>query len=275
METRSVKIKDVVIGKGSHLALIAGPCVIESAKSAVEHARELKSITDRMGIPFIFKSSYDKANRSSVKSFRGPGIKEGLGILREIRDELGVPVLSDVHNVRQVDIAAEILDVIQIPAFLCRQTDLLVKAAATGKPVNVKKGQFMSPQEMGNVIGKIESAGNHNIMLTERGTTFGYNMLVNDFRALVIMAGTGYPVVYDATHSVQKPGGKGTSSGGGMQYVLPLSKAAVACGAHALFVEVHKDPEKALSDSSNMLRLSDLEDFIKQIKRVEEAVRNG
>lgn len=273
MNFKQVKIKNVFIGKGQPVALIAGPCVIESAKSAMDHAVKLKDITDRLGIPFIFKASYDKANRSSVKSFRGPGIEEGLSILREIRDELGIPVLSDVHNVRQVDIAAEVLDVIQIPAFLCRQTDLLVKAAATGKPINVKKGQFMSPQEMDNVIDKIESAGNRNIMLTERGTTFGYNMLVNDFRALVIMAGTGYPVVYDATHSVQKPGGKGPSSGGEVQYVLPLSKAAVACGADALFVEVHEDPDKALSDSSNMLRLSDLEDFIKQIKQVEEAAR--
>lgn len=273
MEYKHVKIGDITIGKGRPLALIAGPCVIESAESAMDHARKLKAITGRLGIPFIFKASYDKANRSSIDSFRGLGIEDGLRILKDIRDKIGVPVLSDVHTESQIDRAREVLDAIQIPAFLCRQTDLLIRAGATGKPLNIKKGQFMSPGEMRNVVAKLESAGNRNIMLTERGTTFGYNLLVNDFRALIVMGETGYPVVYDASHSVQKPGGEGTASGGAAEYILPLSKAAVACGADALFVEVHEDPGSALSDGPNMLKLCDLEDFIKEIKHVEEAVR--
>ncbi|MFQ5952963.1 MAG: 3-deoxy-8-phosphooctulonate synthase [Candidatus Omnitrophota bacterium] len=273
METKTVKVGNVTIGKGNPLALIAGPCVIESAESAFQHARRIKEITDKLEMPFIFKSSYDKANRSSIDSFRGPGVEEGLEILSDIRKELGVPVLSDVHSVEEVGRAAEVLDCLQIPAFLCRQTDLLLKAASTGKPVNVKKGQFMSPHEISNVINKIESAGNRNILLTERGTTFGYNMLVNDFRSIVIMGETGYPIVYDATHSVQMPGGEGTSSGGEAQYILPLSKAAIACGSDALFVEVHESPEKALSDGSNMLDLDELENFIVQVKRIEEATK--
>jgi len=273
MTSKHVKIGDIVVGRGNPIALIAGPCVIESEKSALDHARKIKKIAERQKMPFIFKASYDKANRSSVDSFRGPGLEEGIRILKRIRDEVGVPVLSDVHAETHVDRAAEALDVIQIPAFLCRQTDLLLRVAATGKPVNVKKGQFMSSSEMGNVVAKLESAGNTNIMLTERGTTFGYNMLVNDFRSIVAMGETGYPVVYDATHSVQRPGGRGTSSGGESHYVLPLSRAAVACGADVLFVEVHEDPEKALSDGPNMLKLSDLEDYIRCVKQVEKAVR--
>jgi len=273
MTSKHVKIGDIVVGRGNPIALIAGPCVIESEKSALDHARKIKKIAERQKMPFIFKASYDKANRSSVDSFRGPGHEEGIRILKRIRDEVGVPVLSDVHAETHVDRAAEALDVIQIPAFLCRQTDLLLRVAATGKPVNVKKGQFMSSSEMGNVVAKLESAGNTNIMLTERGTTFGYNMLVNDFRSIVAMGETGYPVVYDATHSVQRPGGRGTSSGGESHYVLPLSRAAVACGADVLFVEVHEDPEKALSDGPNMLKLSDLEDYIRCVKQVEKAVR--
>ena len=273
MNAKTVQIGNVLIGRGNPLALISGPCVIESAESALNHARRIKKVAEKFNVPFIFKSSYDKANRSSISSFRGPGMEEGLNILREIRADLKVPVLSDVHSVEEVEPAAEVLDAIQIPAFLCRQTDLIVKAAATGKAVNVKKGQFMSPREMGNVIAKIESAGNKNILLTERGSTFGYNMLVNDFRAIVIMRETGYPVIYDATHSVQLPGGEAASSGGESKYVLPLSKAAVAIGCDALFIEVHEQPEKALSDGSNMLRLSDLEDFLRQIKAIEGAVR--
>ncbi len=273
MNTKLVKIRDITIGKGHPLVLISGPCVIEGAESAMEHARGIKEVAGRVGVPFIFKASYDKANRSSVSSFRGPGAERGLEILRDIRAELGVPVLSDVHRVEEVEPAAEVLDVLQIPAFLCRQTDLLLKAAQAGKAVNVKKGQFMSPREMDNVVEKIESAGNRNILLTERGTTFGYNMLVNDFRAIVIMGRTGYPVVYDATHSVQMPGGKGTSSGGESGYVLPLSRAAVAAGCDALFVEVHEDPRKAMSDGPNMLRLSDLEGYLSEVKKIEKAVR--
>ncbi len=268
-----MKVKDVSIGGGNPMVLIAGPCVIESAKSALDHAMRIKEITGKLGIPFIFKSSYDKANRSSGRSFRGPGIEEGLEILGSIRKELDIPVLSDVHCAGDVDAAGEVLDVIQIPAFLCRQTDLILRAASTGKAVNVKKGQFMSPREMENVVSKIESAGNKKILLTERGTSFGYNMLINDFRALIIMGETGYPVIYDATHSVQMPGGLATSSGGESKYVFPLSRAAVAVGCDALFVEVHEKPEKALSDGPNMLKLDDLEDYLKQVKKVEKAVR--
>jgi 2-dehydro-3-deoxyphosphooctonate aldolase (KDO 8-P synthase) len=233
----------------------------------------LKEITEKAGVPFIFKSSYDKANRSSMDSYRGPGLEEGLKILKEVRDEVGVPVLSDVHDVTEVALAAAVIDVLQIPAFLCRQTDLLLEAAGTGKPVNVKKGQFMSPREMDNVITKIESTGNENILLTERGSTFGYNMLVNDFRGIIQMGETGYPVVYDATHSVQMPGGQGSSSGGESKYVLPLSKAAVAVGCDVLFVEVHENTDKAMSDGPNMLKLSDLAEYLEQIKKIEKAVR--
>ncbi len=273
MKNKIVKVGKITIGAGNPLVLMAGPCVIESRESALEHAKNIKEIADKMEIPFIFKSSYDKANRSSKESFRGPGLEKGLEILKTIRDELGVPVVSDVHCTSEVSPAAEILDIIQIPAFLCRQTDLLLAAAATGKVVNVKKGQFMSPKEMDNVVSKIVSSGNENILLTERGTTFGYNMLINDFRGMVIMGETGYPVVYDATHSVQMPGGKGTVSDGESRYVLPLSKAAVAVGCDALFIEVHEDPDIAKSDGPNMLKLSDLENFLKEVKKVEKAVR--
>ncbi len=273
MKPRTVKVGKITIGKGQPLVLIAGPCVIESADSAKSHALRIKKIADKIGMPFIFKSSYDKANRSSAGSFRGPGLEKGLKILRDIRDELNIPVLSDVHSAREAEAAAEVLDVIQIPAFLCRQTDLLLAAAKSGKPVNVKKGQFMSPVEMKNVVAKIESTGNRNILLTERGTTFGYNMLVNDFRSIVIMGETGYPVVYDATHSVQMPGGLGTASGGDSRYVTPLSRAAVATGCDALFVEVHEDPAMAKSDGPNSLKLADLEEFLREIKKIEKAVR--
>ncbi|MBU0571480.1 MAG: 3-deoxy-8-phosphooctulonate synthase [Candidatus Omnitrophica bacterium] len=273
METKQVRVGDIVIGRAAPVVLIAGPCVIESAESAMEHAVKIKDIAKRAGMPVIFKASYDKANRSSIDSFRGPGIEKGLQILSDIREKVGIPVLSDVHAVDQVDRAASVLDIIQIPAFLCRQTDLLVKAGLTGKPVNVKKGQFMSPAEMTNVVHKLESTGNHNIMLTERGSIFGYNTLINDFRSIIIMGETGYPVVYDATHSVQKPGGRGASSGGDARYITPLAKAAVACGADALFLEVHENPKNALSDAPNMLKLSELANFIEQIKQLEKVVR--
>jgi len=273
MNTKQVKVGDIVIGKPGPIVLIAGPCVIESEESAMEDAIKIKDIAKSAGMPIIFKASFDKANRSSIDSFRGPGIEKGLQILKNIREKVGIPVLSDIHAVDQVELAAEVLDVIQIPAFLCRQTDLLVKAGLTGKVINVKKGQFMSPAEMTNVVKKLESTGNNNILLTERGSTFGYSMLINDFRSIVIMGETGYPVVYDATHSVQQPGGRGTSSGGDARYVTPLAKAAVACGADVLFLEVHKNPEKALSDGPNMLKLSELADFIEQIQKIEKAVR--
>ena len=273
MKPRTVKVGKITIGKGHPLVLIAGPCVIESAESAKKHAKLIKQIAAKAGIPFIFKSSYDKANRSSAGSFRGPGLEKGLKILREVKEEMNVPVLSDVHSAHEAKKAAKVLDVIQIPAFLCRQTDILLAAAESGRPVNVKKGQFMSPAEMKNVVAKIESTGNRNILLTERGSTFGYNMLVNDFRSIVIMGETGYPVVYDATHSVQMPGGLGTASGGDPKYVLPLSKAAVAVGCDAIFVEAHENPSKAMSDGPNSLRLADLEEYLREIKRIEKAVR--
>jgi len=268
-----VKVGNIKIGGGNPLVLIGGPCVIESRESAVEHALKIKEIADSAGVPFIFKSSYDKANRSSVSSFRGPGVEEGLRILKEVRDKAGVPVLSDVHDISEVKPAAEVLDILQIPAFLCRQTDLVVSAASTGKVINIKKGQFMSPLEMKNVIAKIEYAGNKKILLTERGTTFGYNMLVNDFRSIVIMKETGYPVVYDATHSVQMPAGQGSSSGGEAQYIFPLSRAAVAVGCDALFVEIHKSPEKAMCDGPNMLRLGELKGYLKQMKNMGEVLK--
>ncbi|MDP8258165.1 MAG: 3-deoxy-8-phosphooctulonate synthase [Candidatus Aadella gelida] len=268
-----VKVNDIVIGSDEPIVLIAGPCVIESAESVMEHAEKIKEVAKRAGVPFIFKASYDKANRSSADSFRGPGIRKGLEILKLVKDTLGVPILSDVHSVDEMAAAGAVLDVIQIPAFLCRQTDLLVKAAETGKAVNVKKGQFMSPGEMSNVVAKIEQCGNKNIMITERGTTFGYNMLVNDFRAIPIMKKTGYPVIYDATHSVQMPGGKGTSSGGESEYILPLSRAAVAAGCDGLFVEVHMSPENAKSDGPNMLKLDLLEDYLTQMLSIEKAVK--
>lgn len=273
MKNKNVKIGKITIGMGSPLVLIAGPCVIESERSALENARALKEVTSELEVPFIFKASYDKANRSSISSFRGPGLKEGLKILKKIKKELKVPVLSDVHTPSDAALAGRVLDVLQIPAFLCRQTDLLAAAAKTGRCVNVKKGQFMSPEEMKNVIGKLERSGARKILLTERGTTFGYNTLINDFRGVVKMKELGRPVVYDATHSVQMPGGKGTSSGGEAKYALPLSKAAVSVGCDALFLEVHKDPRKAKSDGPNMIKLSKLKSFLKEIKKLEKAVR--
>lgn len=272
--SRQIKIKDISIGGGSPLVLIAGPCVIESEDMVLEHAAALKLIAANAGVPFIFKASYDKANRSSVSSFRGPGIEEGLKVLEKVKKEVGVPVLSDVHTAEEATRAAEVLDILQIPAFLCRQTDILVSAGKTGKPVNVKKGQFMSPHEMQNVVAKIESTGNKHVLLTERGTTFGYNMLVSDFRGLIVMSEeTDCPIVFDATHSVQMPGGKGTTSGGDSKYVIPLSRAAVAVGCDALFLEVHKDPESAKSDGPNMIKLDELERCIEQVKSIDKVSR--
>ena len=272
MPTRQIEIGNVTIGGGNRFVLIAGPCVIESGASAFRHAKALKEITASLGIPFIFKSSYDKANRTSVDSFRGPGLREGLKILKRIKNKLRVPVLSDVHCKEDVKDAARVLDVIQIPAFLSRQTDLILAAARTGRVVNIKKGQFLAPWDMIQVIKKIESTGNRKIILTERGVSFGYNNLVSDFRSLLIMKDLGYPVVYDATHSVQAPGGKGDSSGGDSRFVPYLSTAAIACGADGVFMEVHEEPKKAKSDGPNMVRLSDLECLLLKLKRIEEAV---
>ncbi len=275
MENSSiVKIGEVELGPGKSIVLFAGPCVIESAEGLMENAQALKKITTERKMPFVFKASFDKANRSSAASFRGPGLKEGLRILKELKDETGLPVMSDVHSIEQVAPAARILDVIQIPAFLCRQTDLLLEAAGTGKPVNIKKGQFMSPEEMRNVVEKVRSGGGKDIMLTERGTSFGYNTLINDFRGLVKMAELGCPVVYDATHSVQRPGGMGISSGGESRFVEPLSRAAAAVGCDGIFMEVHMDPSKAKSDGPNMVKMSGLGGILDGIERIEKAVRN-
>lgn len=261
------------IGGGNPLALIAGPCVIESEKGAMGIAEKLKRITEELNVPFIFKASYDKANRSSIKSLRGPGLIEGLKILKKIKSDLGIPVLSDVHKEEEVEPAAEVLDVLQIPAFLCRQTDLLVKASETGKPVNVKKGQFMAPWDMKNVVDKLEASGNTNILLTERGATFGYNNLVVDMRSLVLMREYGYPVVFDSTHSLQQPGGQGTRSGGQREMIPDLARGAVGVGCDALFMETHPDPDQALSDGPNMLKLELLPELLEQLIALDQVVR--
>lgn len=263
-----VKIRDFAIGRGHPLVFIAGPCVIESHKGCMILAEKLKIIFQARKIPYIFKASYDKANRTSVNSYRGPGRKEGLKILADIKRQIDVPVLSDVHGVEDVPFAAETLDIIQIPAFLCRQTDLIVAAAKTGRPVNVKKGQFLAPWDMKSVVEKIRSVGNEQILLTERGTTFGYNNLVSDMRSLVIMRELGCPVIYDATHSVQLPGGQGNVSGGERKMIVPLARAAVAAGCDGLFLEVHETPETALSDASTMLPLHDLPRLIEQVLEI-------
>jgi 2-dehydro-3-deoxyphosphooctonate aldolase (KDO 8-P synthase) len=270
-ETRAVRIGDVTIGGGAPLALIGGPCAIENETHAIMMGERLRAITTAAGVPFIYKSSYDKANRSSVHSYRGPGLKEGLRILARVRDETGLPLLSDVHDVAEVDPAAEVLDVLQVPAFLCRQTDLVQACARSGRPVNVKKGQFVAPRDMINVVEKVREAGSEDLLLTERGTSFGYNNLVVDFRSLPIMQSMGYPVVFDATHSVQLPGGQGNRSGGERQYVQALARAAVAVGIDALFMEIHEDPDRSLpdgrplSDGPNMLRLDDLPRLLDEI----------
>ena len=273
MKKHIIKIGNIKIGYGQPLVLIAGPCVIESERQAMYYAEELSKITSRLNIPLIYKSSYDKANRTSIDSFRGPGLIKGLGILKKIKDRLGLSILSDVHCRRDIEEAMHVLDVIQIPAFLCRQTDLILAAAETGKPVNVKKGQFMAPWDMRHVVDKIEKAGNYEILITERGSSFGYNNLVSDMRSLPIMRRLGYPVIYDATHSAQLPGGKGPSSGGDREFVSYLSRAAVATGVDGIFVETHRNPDKALSDGPNMLKIKDLSDLLKQLNGIREVVK--
>jgi 2-dehydro-3-deoxyphosphooctonate aldolase (KDO 8-P synthase) len=253
--------------------LIAGPCVIENEKVVLETAASLTAITRELGIPYIFKSSYDKANRSAITSFRGRGMKEGLAILQKVKDSFGIPVLTDIHDVREASHVAEVVDVLQIPAFLCRQTDLLVAAARTGRVVNVKKGQFMSPWEIGNVVKKLEDSGTNKILLTERGTTFGYNNLVVDMRSFPIMREFGYPIVFDATHSVQLPGAGGTHSSGQRQFIAPLARSAAAAGCDGFFMEVHPTPETALSDGPNMLHLHDVKNLLVQILRISQAAQ--
>jgi 2-dehydro-3-deoxyphosphooctonate aldolase (KDO 8-P synthase) len=270
---QTIQVTDALhIGEGLPLALIAGPCVIESADFTLKMATEIRKITDRLGISFIFKSSFDKANRTSAQSFRGVAIEEGLAILQRVKTEVGVPVLTDIHESHQAAIVAEVVDVLQIPAFLCRQTDLLMAAAATGRTVNVKKGQFLAPWDMKQVVRKLEAGGTNRILLTERGTSFGYNTLVVDFRSLPQLREFGYPVVFDATHSVQMPGGQGDRSGGQRHFVPYLAKAAAAIGIDALFMEVHEDPDNAPSDGPNMIPLAELETGLKQILRVRAAL---
>ncbi|OGX35936.1 MAG: 3-deoxy-8-phosphooctulonate synthase [Omnitrophica WOR_2 bacterium RIFCSPHIGHO2_02_FULL_52_10] len=268
-----LNIGGVKLGGTAPFALIAGPCVIESRKSALAIAAAVKKITAKVGVPFIFKASYDKANRTSIQSFRGPGLAQGLEILAEVKKSIRVPVLSDVHSVFEVERAAEVLDVLQIPAFLCRQTDLLVAAGRTNRVINIKKGQFLAPDDMRHAVKKVESTGNKKITLTERGTTFGYNNLVTDFRALAIMRRMGYPVVFDATHSVQQPGGLGSASGGNSEFIPLLSRCAVAAGCDAVFMEVHPAPQKALSDGPNMLALHKLEKLLVDLKAIDRIAR--
>ena len=273
MIPKKIAVGAVQIGGGLPLAVIAGPCVIESKDSALRHGAALKAASDRVGVPYIFKSSYDKANRSSLHSFRGPGLESGLEILAAVKEKVGVPVLTDVHEIDQVDRVKAVADILQIPAFLCRQTDFVLAVARSGKVVNLKKGQFLAPWDMRNVVEKIRSVGNEQILLTERGASFGYNNLVSDMRSLVVMRELGYPVVFDATHSLQLPGGLGNASGGERKYIPALARAGVAAGIDALFMEVHEDPEHALSDGPNSLMLKDFEGLLRIIKHVDAIVK--
>ena len=263
---------NIKFGEHCPLVLIAGPCAIESESSCFEAAAKIKSIASALDIPFIFKSSFDKANRLSVNSYRGPGLKKGLAILKKIKTKLKVPILSDVHCAKDMPAAAQVLDIIQIPAFLCRQTDMVLAAARTGKVVNIKKGQFLAPWDMLPIIKKVQSVGSHRILITERGVSFGYNNLVTDFRSLAIMRDFGYPIIYDATHSVQLPGGQGACSGGQVEFVAGLSRAAIAFGCDGLFLEVHSDPKNAPCDGANMINFKELESLLKQVKKIREAL---
>ena len=274
--THEVVIADQIrIGGGAPLALIAGPCAIESQQHALEMASALKEVAEAADVPFVYKSSYDKANRTSVDGYRGPGLRDGLAVLERVRDDVGVPVLSDVHDVEQAEIAARVLDILQVPAFLCRQTELLLAAGRTGKPVNVKKGQFLAPWDMQHVAQKVVSTDNPQVILTERGASFGYNNLVADMRSLAIMRTFGHPVVFDATHSVQLPGGAGGASSGQREFVPALTRAAVGVGIDALFMEVHADPDQAPSDGPNMLKLKDLPALLQQVRAIDTIVREA
>ncbi|HOJ71188.1 MAG TPA: 3-deoxy-8-phosphooctulonate synthase [Syntrophorhabdaceae bacterium] len=268
---KEIDIRGIKVG-GRPFVFIGGPCVIETEAITMKIAELLTDITTKIGIPFIFKSSYDKANRTSITSYRGPGIEEGLKVLSKIRDALGCPILTDVHSKEEAGIAGDVVDVVQVPALLSRQTDILIACGRTGKAVNIKKGQFMSPYDMRHAIEKVENTGNKNIIVTERGTCFGYNTLVNDFRAIPILKGLGYPVVFDATHSVQRPGALQGCSGGEREFVLPLAKAAVALGVDGVFMEVHIDPSKALCDGENSVAIGELPDYLRILKRIGEAL---
>ncbi|MDD5344088.1 MAG: 3-deoxy-8-phosphooctulonate synthase [Smithella sp.] len=271
---KRIKISKFIIGDNKKFVLIAGPCVLENEKSAIDTARYLKRLTAKLDIPFIFKASYDKANRTSIKSYRGPGAKKGLAILEKIKGELDVPVLSDVHRFEEINAAANVLDVVQVPAFLCRQTDFIAEIAKKAGVINIKKGQFLAPWDMVNVIDKARKAGNENIMITERGVSFGYNNLVFDVRSIPILRDMGYPVIFDATHSVQLPGGEGTSSGGQRDMVKYLARAAVAAGVDGIFFEVHRDPEKALCDGANSLYLNELENLLTMLKKIDSLIKS-
>jgi 2-dehydro-3-deoxyphosphooctonate aldolase (KDO 8-P synthase) len=271
--SNEVAVGPLRVGGGRPFVFIGGPCVIESREHALRHAAALRAVTDRAGVPFIYKSSFDKANRTSLSSYRGPGLERGLEILAEVKREVGVPVLTDVHEREQATRVAAVADVLQTPAFLCRQTDFLIEVARAGKPVNVKKGQFLAPGDMGPVLEKLASTGNHQLLVTERGFAFGYNNLVADMRSLAIMRQFGYPVVYDAGHSVQLPGGQGTASGGQREFIRVLARAAVAAGVDAVFLEVHEDPDNALSDGPNSYRLDELEPLLRELKRIDDINR--
>ncbi|MBI3005838.1 MAG: 3-deoxy-8-phosphooctulonate synthase [Ignavibacteriales bacterium] len=273
--TKKIKVGDLIVGGGSPLVLIAGPCVVENRDMVLKTARTIQKVAQSLNTPLIFKSSYRKANRTSRTSFSGIGDEKALSILQEVKRELGIPILTDIHLPTEASVAAEVADVLQIPAFLCRQTELLQAAGKTGKVVNIKKGQFLSPAEMKLAAEKVETAGNKNILLTERGTTFGYNNLVVDMRSLSIMRATGYPVVLDATHSVQLPGGKNGGSGGQPEFIFPIARAGVAAGCDALFVETHPNPAKAWSDAESQLKLDLLADLLKQVVAIDRTVRQA
>jgi 2-dehydro-3-deoxyphosphooctonate aldolase (KDO 8-P synthase) len=270
---KQIALSNFVIGDNAGFVLIAGPCVLENQETAEDIAQYLKKLTEKLNIPYIFKASYDKANRTSINSYRGPGLQEGLALLKQIKKKFNVPLLSDVHRFAEIEAAAEVLDVVQVPAFLCRQTDFILEVAKKAKVINVKKGQFLAPWDIANIIAKAESAGNKNIMITERGTSFGYNNLVFDVRSLPIMKDMGYPVIFDATHAVQLPGGAGTASGGQREMVTYLARAAVAAGVDGIFLEVHRNPEKALCDGPNSLYLDSLEELLTTLKQIDGLVK--
>jgi 2-dehydro-3-deoxyphosphooctonate aldolase (KDO 8-P synthase) len=272
--TTEINIADTKLGGNNPIYIIAGPCVIESEDIVFSTAERLKEICKRLGLPLLFKSSYDKANRTSLNSYRGPGIDKGLKILSDVRSKFNIPVISDIHSVDEVKPASQVLDALQIPAFLCRQTDLILSASRTGKPVNVKKGHFLSPWDVKNIIDKFTSTGNQNLFITERGTSFGYNNLVVDFRGLPIMRSLGYPVIFDVTHSLQLPGGQGSCSGGQREFAEPFVRAAVAAGVDGLFMEVHPEPDNALCDGPNMIKLDDTEKILAIVKVIDELIKS-
>ena len=272
---KKIQVEKLAVGPGAPLTIIAGPCVIEDFETTLEIASFLKTLTDKLELNFIFKASFDKANRTSINAFRGPGLDDGLRMLAAVKSKLGVALISDVHVIDQVEAAARVLDVIQIPAFLCRQTDFILAAGRSGKPINIKKGQFLAPWDVANIVEKVESTGNRRILLTERGTMFGYNNLVVDFRGIKVMQDAGYPVIFDATHSVQLPGGAGQSSGGQREYAPVLARAAVAAGADGVFLEVHPHPERALCDGPNSLPLDALPDLFQSLKAISHLVPRG